>query len=85
MDGESGLGPMGDVHLLAAALRADRADVESYARVFSAVLGDALPAVPTRGTAADGALIVQRPAVIHRPDGFGHVPEVARDSGLVAQ
>jgi hypothetical protein len=44
MDGESGLGPMGDVHLLAAALRADRADVESYARVFSAVLGDALPA-----------------------------------------
>jgi hypothetical protein len=44
MSNESGLGPMGDVHLLVAALRSDRADVESYARVLSAVLGDALPA-----------------------------------------
>jgi diphthamide synthase (EF-2-diphthine--ammonia ligase) len=35
---------MGEVHLLAAALRTDRSDVESYARVLSAVLGDALPA-----------------------------------------
>jgi hypothetical protein len=43
MSGESGLGPMGDIHLIAAALRADRADVASYARVLSAVLGDALP------------------------------------------
>ncbi|AEV85867.1 hypothetical protein ACWT_4848 [Actinoplanes sp. SE50] len=39
-----GLGPMGDLHLIAAALRADRADVESYTRVLTAVLGDALPA-----------------------------------------
>jgi hypothetical protein len=38
-----GLGPMGDLHLIAAALRADRADVESYTRVLTAVLGDALP------------------------------------------
>ena len=38
-----GLGPMGDLHLIAAALRADRADVESYVRVLTAVLGDALP------------------------------------------
>ncbi len=40
----SGLGPMGDVHLLAATLRSDRADVESYARVLSGTLADALPA-----------------------------------------
>jgi hypothetical protein len=40
----SGLGPMGDLHLIAAALRADRADVESYTRVLTTVLGDALPA-----------------------------------------
>lgn len=39
----SGLGPMGDLHLIAAALRADRSDVESYTRVLTAVLGDALP------------------------------------------
>ena len=40
----SGLGPMGDVQLLAATLRTDRADVESYARVLSGALADALPA-----------------------------------------
>lgn len=34
---------MGDVALLAAALRTDRADVASYARVLSGALGDALP------------------------------------------
>jgi hypothetical protein len=39
----SGLGPMGDVSVLAAALRTDRADVASYARVLSGALGDALP------------------------------------------
>jgi hypothetical protein len=38
------LGPMGDLHLIAAALRADRADIESYTRVLTSVLGDALPA-----------------------------------------
>jgi hypothetical protein len=37
------LGPAGDLHLIAAALRADRADVESYTRVLTLVLGDALP------------------------------------------
>ena len=41
--GSMGLGPMGDLHLIAAALRADRADVESYTRVLTTVLGDALP------------------------------------------
>jgi hypothetical protein len=41
MGGE--LGPAGDFHLLVAALRADRADVESYHRVLSETLGDALP------------------------------------------
>jgi hypothetical protein len=34
---------MGDLHLIAAALRADRADIESYTRVLTSVLGDALP------------------------------------------
>ncbi|HEY2765952.1 MAG TPA: hypothetical protein VGJ13_18375 [Pseudonocardiaceae bacterium] len=34
---------MGDVQLLAAMLRADRADVTSYARVLSGALADALP------------------------------------------
>ena len=37
------LGPMGDLHLIAAALRSDSADVESYTRVLTLVLGDALP------------------------------------------
>jgi hypothetical protein len=37
------LGPSGDLHLVAAALRADQADVASYTRVLSEVLGDALP------------------------------------------
>jgi hypothetical protein len=39
----SGLGPMGDVQLLAASLRTDRADVASYARVLTGALHDALP------------------------------------------
>lgn len=39
----SGLGPLGDVQLLAMLLRADRADVASYARVLSGTLADALP------------------------------------------
>jgi hypothetical protein len=39
----SGLGPMGDVQLLAAILRADRGDVASYARVLGGALADALP------------------------------------------
>jgi hypothetical protein len=37
------LGPMGDLHLIAAALRSDRADIESLTRVLTSVLGDALP------------------------------------------
>ncbi|HEX4100261.1 MAG: hypothetical protein WA731_09565 [Pseudonocardiaceae bacterium] len=40
----SGLGPMGDVQLLAAMLRTDRAEVASYARVLSGALAAALPA-----------------------------------------
>jgi hypothetical protein len=40
---EPSLGPMGDLHLIAAALRSDRADVESLTRVLTSVLGDALP------------------------------------------
>jgi hypothetical protein len=37
------MGPMGDVHLLAAMLRADRDEVASYARVLSGALAQALP------------------------------------------
>ena len=39
----SGLGPLGDVQVLAAMLRNDRDDVASYARVLTGALGDALP------------------------------------------
>ena len=39
----SGLGPMGDVQLLAASLRTDRTDVASYTRVLTGALHDALP------------------------------------------
>ncbi|MDQ2883418.1 MAG: hypothetical protein M3Y48_20220 [Actinomycetota bacterium] len=39
----SGLGPMGDVQLLASMLRADRVEVASYARVLSGALAAALP------------------------------------------
>ncbi|WP_203217985.1 hypothetical protein [Nocardia terpenica] len=40
-DGE--LSPLWDMHMMIAALRADRSDVESYGRVLTNVLGDALP------------------------------------------
>lgn len=38
------LGPTGDLHLLAAALRSDSADIASYTRVLTETLGGALPA-----------------------------------------
>lgn len=41
MTGE--LGPAWDMHMMIAALRADRSDVESYTRVLTNTLGDALP------------------------------------------
>lgn len=37
------LGPAWDMHMMIAALRADRSDVESYTRVLTNTLGDALP------------------------------------------
>lgn len=37
------LGPAWDLHMVIAALRADRSDVESYTRVLTHTLGDALP------------------------------------------
>jgi hypothetical protein len=43
MTDSAGLGPMGDLHLIAAALRSDRADIASYTRILTSVLGDALP------------------------------------------
>lgn len=39
----SELGPAWDMHMMIAALRADRSDVESYTRVLTNTLGDALP------------------------------------------
>jgi hypothetical protein len=39
----SDLGPTGDLHLLAAALRSDSADIASYTRVLTTTLGAALP------------------------------------------
>ncbi len=35
--------PIWDMHMMIASLRADRGDVESYGRVLTNVLGDALP------------------------------------------
>ncbi|WP_197696561.1 hypothetical protein [Nocardia terpenica] len=40
-DGEPS--PLWDMHMMVAALRADRSDVESYGRILTNVLGDALP------------------------------------------
>jgi len=57
MNAESGLGPAGELHLVVAALRSYREDVESLTRVLSETLGDALPAgmveVERRRTVAD--------------------------------
>ncbi|GAA1241965.1 hypothetical protein GCM10009609_01840 [Pseudonocardia aurantiaca] len=39
----SGLGPLGDIQLLATTLRSDRTDVASYARLLSGALAGALP------------------------------------------
>ncbi|TDV43105.1 hypothetical protein [Actinophytocola oryzae] len=40
----SGLGPLGDVQVVAAMLRTDEADVRSFARVLTGALAEALPA-----------------------------------------
>ncbi|MGH3439283.1 MAG: hypothetical protein ACRDRN_22845 [Sciscionella sp.] len=57
MSSGSGFEGSGELHQVVAALRADRADVESYTRVLSNTLGDALPAgmveVERRRTFAD--------------------------------
>jgi hypothetical protein len=37
------ISPLWDMHMMIATLRADRSDVESYGRVLTNVLGDALP------------------------------------------
>ena len=39
----SDLGPTGELHMIAAALRSDTTDVASYTRVLTNTLGDALP------------------------------------------
>jgi hypothetical protein len=40
----SGLGPLGDIQVVAAMLRTDEADVRSFARVLTGALAEALPA-----------------------------------------
>ncbi|HEV7652592.1 MAG TPA: hypothetical protein VGP26_30930 [Actinophytocola sp.] len=40
----SGLGPLGDVQVVAAMLRTDQADVQSFTRVLTGALAGALPA-----------------------------------------
>lgn len=61
----SGLGPLGDVQLLATMLRSDREDVESYARVLTGALGDALPPgmVTIRYQRSLGDRLAGRPAM----------------------
>lgn len=53
----SDLGPTGELHMIAAALRADSTDIASYTRVLTDTLGDALPpgmvTVERRRTLAD--------------------------------
>lgn len=39
----SDLGPTGELHMIAAALRSDTTDIASYTRVLTNTLGDALP------------------------------------------
>jgi hypothetical protein len=39
----SGLGPLGDVQVVASMLRTDEADVRSFARILTETLADALP------------------------------------------
>jgi hypothetical protein len=39
----SDLGPTGELHMIAAALRSDTSDIASYTRVLTMTLGDALP------------------------------------------
>jgi hypothetical protein len=39
----SDLGPSGQLHMIAAALRSDTSDIASYARVLTTTLADALP------------------------------------------
>jgi hypothetical protein len=39
----SDLGPSGELHMIAAALRSDSSDIASYARVLTTTLADALP------------------------------------------
>jgi hypothetical protein len=40
----SDLGPTGELHMIAAALRSDTSDIASYTRVLTTTLSDALPA-----------------------------------------
>lgn len=93
MTGElSGLGPMGEVHLLAAMLRAEQAEVASYARVLSGALAQALPAgmVEIDYQRSAGDRLARRPGravrlVVHGENHDLELHEAARGGGIEAE
>ncbi|HKN96029.1 MAG TPA: hypothetical protein VJX10_02835 [Pseudonocardiaceae bacterium] len=88
MSGE--LGPTWDMHVMIAALRTDRSDVESYTRVLTMTLGDALPAgmveVDYRRSMGDRVSGRQGQAVAVRVHGMERDLELRQDRrGVVAE
>lgn len=88
MTGE--LGPAWDMHMMIAALRTDRSDVESYSRVLTMTLGDALPTgmvdVEYRRSMGDRVSGRQGQAVAVRVHGMERDLELRQDRrGVVAE
>lgn len=88
MSGE--LGPTWDMHVMIAALRTDRSDVESYTRVLTMTLGDALPAgmveVDYRRSMGDRVSGRQGQAIAVRVHGMERDLELRQDKrGVVAE
>ncbi|HEY1573301.1 MAG TPA: hypothetical protein VGG05_18305 [Pseudonocardiaceae bacterium] len=88
MSGE--LGPAWDMHMMIAALRTDRSDVESYSRVLTMTLGDALPdgmvEVEYRRSMGDRVSGRQGQAIAVRVHGVERDLELRQDKrGVVAE
>ncbi|HEX3648007.1 MAG TPA: hypothetical protein VHV49_06230 [Pseudonocardiaceae bacterium] len=88
MSGE--LGPTWDMHMMIAALRTDRSDVESYTRVLTLTLGDALPdgmvEVEYRRSMGDRVSGRQGQAIAVRVHGMERDLELRQDKrGVVAE
>jgi hypothetical protein len=84
------LGPTWDMHVMIAALRADRSDVESYSRVLTMTLGDALPTgmveVDYRRSMSDRVSGRQGQAVAVRVHGAERDLELRQDKrGVLAE